>query len=127
MIPDGSQRKEGYRIIGTITTIMMVIKHIFVTNVGKTITLKDCIFRDPLIATKATKQATKPSFVTCIPNRKSAMGCQLNLIMIAFGLIDNCIADNIVVKHIVNDMETQNDGKLIDIKKNLDDSKRMIY
>ena len=35
---------------------------------------------------------------------------------------DNYIADNIVVKHIVNDIETQNNGKLIDTKKNLDDS-----
>ena len=35
---------------------------------------------------------------------------------------DNCIADNIVVKNIVNDIETQNDGKLIGTKKNLDDS-----
>ena len=48
---------------------------------------KTVIFRDPLITTNATKQATKPSFVTCIPNRKLAMCCQLNLIMIAFGLI----------------------------------------
>ena len=46
---------------------------------------KDCHFL--LIATNATKQAIKLSFVTCIPNRKSAMGCQFNLIMIASGLI----------------------------------------
>ena len=88
VIADGSQRKEGYRIIGTIITILRVIKDINVKNVGKTISpQKTVIFQDPLIATNATKQATKPSFVTCIPNRKSAMGCQLNLIMIAFGLI----------------------------------------
>ena len=62
-------------------------KDIIVTNVGKTITPeKTVIFLNPLIATNATKQATKPSFVIYIPNRKSAMGCQLNLIMIAFGL-----------------------------------------
>ena len=87
MMENGSQRKEGYRITGTITTVLELIKDIIVTNVGKTITpKKTVIFQDLLIATNATKQAIKLSFVTCIPNRKSAMGCQLNLIMIASGL-----------------------------------------
>ena len=35
---------------------------------------------------------------------------------------ENYIDDNIVVNKIVNDIETQNDGKIIDTKKNLDDS-----
>ena len=36
--------------------------------------------------------------------------------------IDHYIDDNIVVNNIVNDIETQNDEKIIDTKKNLDDS-----
>ena len=35
---------------------------------------------------------------------------------------DNYIDDNIVVNNIVNGIETQNDGKIIDTKKNMDDS-----
>ena len=102
MIADGSQRKGGYRIIGTITTILKVIKDIIVTNVGKIITpKKTVIFRDPLIATNATNQTTKPNFVTCIPNRKLAMCCQLNLIMISFGLIIVLLIT--CCKNIVND------------------------
>ena len=47
-------------------------KRYYCYKCGETITpKKTVIFRDQLIA---TKQATKASFVTCIPNRKLAMG-----------------------------------------------------
>ena len=48
---------------------------------------KDCHFPGSVNCNKCNKTGHKASFVTCIPNKKSAMGCQLNLIMIAFRLL----------------------------------------